>query len=64
MPRAMRLESMIADEKLPALELVDLAFGLEAAHLLVERVEQLLSGGGAGKRRAMVERAAEAAKIQ
>ena len=51
-------------EKLPALVLLDLAFGLVAAHLLVERVEQLLAGGGAGKRGAVVERAAEAAEIE
>ncbi len=51
-------------EKLPAFELLDLAFGLVAAHLLVERVEQLLAGGRAGKCGAMVERAAEAAEIE
>ena len=51
-------------EKLPALVLLHLAFGLVAAHLLVERVEQLLAGGGAGKGGAVVERAAEAAEVE
>ena len=64
MPRACALAVDDGGEKLPALELVYLAFGLVAAHLLVERVEQLLPGGRAGKCGAMVERAAEAAKIE
>ena len=51
-------------QKLPVLVLGDLAFGFVAAHLLVQRVEQLLAGGGAGECRAMVERAAEAAEIE
>jgi hypothetical protein len=51
-------------EELPALVFLHLAFGLIAAHLLVERVEQLLAGGGSGECGAMVERAAEAAKVQ
>ena len=51
-------------EKLPAFEFVDFAFGLVAAHLLVERVEQLLAGGGAGKSGAVIERAAEAAEVE
>ena len=38
--------------------------GLVATHLLVERVEQLLAGGGAGERGAMEERAAEAAEVE
>ncbi len=51
-------------EKFPVLELRDLAFGLVAAHLLVERVEKLLAGGGAGEGGAVVERAAEAAEVE
>ncbi len=51
-------------EELPALVLLDLAFGLVAAHLLIERVEQLLPGGGAGKGGAVIERAAEAAEVE
>ena len=51
-------------QPLPVLVLGDLALGLVAAHLLVERVEQLLAGGGAGEGRAVVERAAEAAEVE
>ena len=51
-------------EELPALVLGDLALGLVAADLLVERVEQLLAGGGAGEGGAVVERAAEAAEVE
>ncbi len=51
-------------EELPVLVLGDLAFSLVAAHLLVERVEQLLAGGGAGEGGAVEERAAEAAEIE
>src|SRR6202451_432918 len=43
---------------------LNLAFGLVAAHLFVERVEQLLSGGGSGKCGAVIERPAKAAEIQ
>ena len=64
MPRATPFGVDDGGEKLPALVLLDLAFGLVAAHLLVERVEQLLAGGGAGKGGAVVERAAEAAKVE
>ena len=51
-------------QKLPALVLLDFAVGFVTADLLVERVEQLLAGGGAGKGGAVVERAAEAAEIE
>jgi hypothetical protein len=51
-------------EKLPALVLLDFALGLVAADLLVERVEQLLAGGCAGKGGAVVERAAETAEVE
>ncbi len=51
-------------EELPAFVLGDLAFGLVAADLLVERVEELLAGGGAGEGGALVERAAEAAEVE
>ena len=44
--------------------LCDLAVGFVAADLLVERVEKLLAGGGAGERSAVVERAAETAEIE
>ena len=44
--------------------MLDLAVGLVAADLLVERVEQLLAGGGAGEGGAVVERAAEAAEVE
>ena len=46
-----------------ALEAAHLAGDLVAAHLLVERVEQLLPGGRAGERGAVVQRAAEAAEV-
>ena len=51
-------------EELPALVLFDLAVGLVAADLLVERVEQLLAGGCPGEGRALVERAPEAAEVE
>ena len=51
-------------EELPALVLGDLALGLVAADLLVERVEELLAGGRAGECGAVIERAAEAAEVQ
>src|SRR5208283_2681090 len=51
-------------EKFPALEFFDFAFGLVAADLLVERVEELLAGGGAGEGSAVVERAAKAAEVE
>ena len=59
---ALRVEH--GGEKLPALVLLHLAFGLVAAHLLVERVQQLLSRGGAGKGGAVVKRSAKAAEIE
>ena len=51
-------------EKFPVLEFADLAFGLVAAHLLIERVEKLLAGGRAGEGGAVEERAAEAAEVE
>ncbi len=51
-------------EKFPGFVLGDFAFGLVAPHLLVERVQQLLAGGGAGECGAVVERAAEAAEVE
>ena len=53
-----------AGEELPGFVLGNFAFGLVAPHLLVERIEQLLAGGSAGKSGAVVERAAEAAKVE
>ena len=51
-------------EKLPAFVFLNLAFGLVAANLLVERIEQLLAGGCARESRAVIERAAEAAEVE
>ena len=48
----------------PAFVFFYLAFGLEAAHLFVEGVENLLAGSGAGECGAIEERAAEAAIIE
>src|SRR5207245_8582664 len=42
----------------------DQALGLVAADLLVEGVQKLLAGGGAGERGPVVERAAEAAEVE
>src|SRR5271157_3216840 len=53
-----------AGEELPRFVLGDFAFGFVASHLLVERVEQLLAGGGAGKGSAVVEGAAEAPEVE
>src|ERR1039458_4889514 len=39
-------------------------FGLVAAHLLVERVEKLLAGGGSGECGAVIECASEAAEVE
>ena len=50
-------------QEIPALVHRDRAGGVPAAHLLVEGVEQLLAGGGAGERGALEQRAAEAALI-
>ncbi len=49
---------------LPVLELAHPPFGLVAADLFVEGVEELLPGGSAGERGAVVERAAEAAEVE
>ncbi len=46
------------------LVLLHLAFGFVAPHLLVERVQQLLSGSRAGERSAVVERAAKSAEVE
>ena len=51
-------------EELPAFVFFDFAVGFVAADLLVEGVEQLLAGGGAGEGGAVVERAAEAAEVE
>ena len=64
MPRQTPVRVEHRGEKFPELVLRDLAFGLVAAHLLVERVEKLLAGGGAGEGGAVVERAAEAAEVE
>ena len=59
-----RCESMHGGKKFPSLVFLDLAFGFVAPHLLVERVEKLLAGGGAGEGSAVVQRSAEAAEIE
>ena len=41
-----------------------MAFGFVAPYLLIEGVEQLLAGGGPGKRGAMIKGAAETAVIE
>jgi hypothetical protein len=51
-------------EEGPAFVFLDAAFGFKAADLLVESVEQLLAGSGAGKSGAVIESAAKAAKIE
>ena len=51
-------------EKLPAFVLGDLTFRLVAAHLLIERVQQLLPGGRAGECGTVVKRPTEAAEIE
>ena len=51
-------------EELPAFVLGDFAFGLVAADLLVEGVEELLAGGGSGEGGAMVEGSSEAAEVE
>jgi hypothetical protein len=57
---------LVLDEAqiLPVLVLADQALRLVAAHLLVEGVEELLPGRGAGESGAVVERAAEAAEVE
>ena len=64
MPRADALAIEHGREKFPVLILSYFAFGLVAAHLLVERVEKLLARCRAREGRPVVERAAKAAKIQ
>ena len=64
MPRADALGVEDGGEELPAFVLLDLAVGFVAADLLVERVEELLAGGGAGEGGAVIERAAEAAEVE
>ena len=51
-------------EELPVLVLFYFAFGLVAAHLLVERIEKLLAGGRARKRGAVVESASKTAEVE
>ena len=53
-----------ARKELPALVLGNLALGLVAAYLLVQRIQKLLSSGGAGESRAIVERPAETYSVQ
>ncbi len=50
--------------ELPANERAHLALNLQGAHLLVERVEQLLAGGGAGECGAPLLGAAESAQVK
>ncbi len=53
-----------AGEEFPTLVLGDLALGLVAAHLFIERIKKLLPGGRAGKGGTVVERPAEAAEVE
>src|SRR5262249_12954482 len=46
------------------LEFCDATFSFVAAHLLIQRVQELLAGGGTGERRAVVERSAKATEIE
>ncbi len=50
-------------QEIPVFELPDLSLYCPAAHLIVEGVQQLLAGGGAGKGGSLVKRAAEAALV-
>ena len=51
-------------KKRPALEFFDFTFGFEAAHLLIQRVEQLLPGSRARKGRAVIQGPAKSPEIQ
>src|SRR5437868_12095295 len=51
-------------EKFPVLVLCNFALGFVTAHLLIERVKKLLTGGGAGKRGAVVKCPAETTEIE
>ena len=51
-------------EEFPSFVLGNLAFGFVAAYLLIERVQKLLAGGGAGKRSAVEQRSAETAEVE
>ncbi len=64
MPRQTLFESSTAERNSQCSILLDFAFGLVAAHLLIERVEKLLPGGGAGEGGAVVKRPAKAAEIE
>ncbi len=64
MPRATPLESRTAERNSQPSYFLTLPVGFVAADLLVEGVEQLLAGGGAGEGGAVVERAAEAAEVE
>ena len=64
MPRQSPLESRTAERNSQPSYFVDFAFGFVAADLLVEGVEKLLAGGGAGEGGAVVEGATEAAEVE
>ncbi len=51
-------------QEFPVLVFLDATFRFVTPDLLIKRIEKLLAGGGAGKSRAMVQRAAEATKIE
>src|SRR5581483_564188 len=51
-------------EEFPMFVLQDLAVRFMTAHLLVEGIQQLLTGGCPGKRRPVVQRSSKAAKIE
>ena len=64
MPRQTPLPSRTAERNSQPSYLVTLPSDFVAADLLVERVEELLAGGGAGEGGAVIERAAEAAEVE
>ena len=59
----MPFSSSTRPEKVPEFVLLHFAGNFPTAHLLVEGIEKLLAGGGAGERRSFEQRAAKAALI-
>jgi hypothetical protein len=64
MPTALAILVQDQAGEFPVLELADHALGFPAAHLLVQRIQELLPGGGSGEGGAVVQGAAEAAEVQ
>jgi hypothetical protein len=66
LPHAAATDAIVVEDrfqKIPELVFGDLALDFPTANLIVERIEQLLSGRRTGERRPLEERAAEAALI-